>query len=85
MDGDGDRIGEGVEYEVGGEKGTEVVRGLGFGVESVRVGEVFEETREVDEVKEEKGKEDESGKSIGIDNKDKVIHSFGHCCFAQCA
>ena len=36
-------------------------------------------------VEEEKGKEDESGKSIGIDNKDKVIHSFGHCCFAQCA
>ena len=28
--------------------------------------------------------EDEGGKSIGVDNKDKVIHSSGHSCFAEC-
>ena len=44
--------------------------------------EVEKKVRPVDE---ERGREeDQSGKSIGVDNKDEVAHSSGHGCFAQC-
>ena len=41
--------------------------------------------RERDRLVEDEGKkkEDEGGKSIVVDNKDKVIHSSGHSCFAE--
>lgn len=36
-------------------------------------------------VEEERGREKyQSGKSIGVDDEDEVIHSSGHGCFTQC-
>ena len=32
----------------------------------------------------EKREEDESGECIRVENKDKVIHAFGHGGFAEC-